>query len=227
MLEAARDGWLYDAPPFDVLPSADRVIRDIAFSGDGEPTTFPRFEDALRIAADARHRFHLDDTKLVLITDAAYLHRGSVQEALRVLDHNNGEIWAKLDAGTEEYYKQINRPNVPFQAILDNILEAARVRPIVIQTLVMRVNGQPPSASEIQAYCARLSSILEGGGKLKAIQLYTIARKPSDPRVVPLTDSELDQIAATVRAAVSAPAEVYYGVPQVSEPTRARLERAG
>src|SRR5512140_1173630 len=39
VLEAERDGSLYDARPFAVLPPPRRGVRDIAFSGDGEPTT--------------------------------------------------------------------------------------------------------------------------------------------------------------------------------------------
>ena len=47
----------------DVLTMPERGVRDIAFSGDGEPTTFRRFEEAVRIAADARRRFGLDSAK--------------------------------------------------------------------------------------------------------------------------------------------------------------------
>ena len=113
ILKAARDGSLYEVPPCDVLPPEQRAVRDIAFSGDGEPTTHPRFREAVELAAGARRRFGLDQAKLVLITDAAYLSKPSIREALAVMDANNGEIWAKLDAGTEEYFRRVNRPNVP------------------------------------------------------------------------------------------------------------------
>ena len=53
----------------------------------------------------------MTDVKLVVITNATLFHRPRVIEALRFLDDHNGEIWAKLEAGTESYYRQIERTN--------------------------------------------------------------------------------------------------------------------
>jgi wyosine [tRNA(Phe)-imidazoG37] synthetase (radical SAM superfamily) len=212
MLQAAADGTLYSAPPFDALPPDRHEVRDIAFSGDGEPTTYPKFKEAVEIAAAARRRFALETTKIVLITDAAYLAKPSVREALEVMDANNGEIWAKLDAGTEAYFRQIDRPNVSLQHVLDNVLDAARRRPVVIQSLFMRVNGESIPEAEVDAYCGRLNDLLAAGGRLEAIQLYTIARKPAEPTVTPLSDAELDRVAEFVRARVAVPVETFYGV---------------
>jgi wyosine [tRNA(Phe)-imidazoG37] synthetase (radical SAM superfamily) len=212
VLQAAADGTLYSTPPFDALPPDRREVRDIAFSGDGEPTTYAKFKEAVEIAAAARRRFALETTKIVLITDAAYLAKPSVREALEVMDANSGEIWAKLDAGTDEYFRLIGRPNVSLPRVLDNILDAARRRPVVIQSLFMRVNGEPIPEGEVEAYCERLNGLRAGGGRLKAIQLYTIARKPAEPSVTPLTDAELDRVAELVRARVPAEVETFYGV---------------
>ncbi len=212
VLEAERDGSLYEAMPFSVLSAEARGVRDIAFSGDGEPTTYARFGEAVAAAADARRRFNLDSTKLVLITDSAYLAKPAVREALAMMDANNGEIWAKLDAGTEEYFRLIDRPNVSLQVVLDNILAAARVRPIVIQTLFLRVHDQAPPPVEVEAYCRRLNDIRAAGGQLKAIQLHTIARRPAEACAAPLGDAELDAIAEVVSARVPVPVERFYGV---------------
>ena len=212
VLAAERDGSLYQAMPFSVLGPDRRGVRDIAFSGDGEPTTFRGFGEAVRLAADARRRFGLDATKLVLITDSAYLTKPGVREALETLDANNGEVWAKLDAGTEEHFRLIDRPNVSLQTILDNITATARLRPVVIQTLFLRLHGAIPPAAEVEAYCARLNELLAAGAQLKAIQLHTIARPPAEKFVAPLADAELDAIAATVAARVPVPVEKYYGV---------------
>jgi wyosine [tRNA(Phe)-imidazoG37] synthetase (radical SAM superfamily) len=212
VLHAAADGSLYEAPPFDALAPDQRLVRDVAFSGDGEPTTYPHFKEAVEIAAAARARFGLASTKLVLITDGAYLARPAVREGLAVLDANNGEIWAKLDAGTDEYFQLIDRPNVSLTQVLENILDAARVRPVVIQTLFMRVDGQPTPDSEVAAYCGRLEALRAAGGLLKAVQLYTIARKPAEATVSPLSDEELDRIAGVVRQRVAVPVETFYGV---------------
>jgi len=212
VLIAERDGLLYLDTPYSAVPPDRRGVRDIAFSGDGEPTTYPRFDEAVAIAAEARTRHHLADTKIVLITDACYLTQPRVRAGLERMDAANGEIWAKLDAGTEDYYRLVNRPNVPLQRVLDNILDAARVRPVVIQSLWMRVHNAPPPPDEVAAYCDRLNKLLAAGAKLKLIQLYSIARRTADPSATPLADAELDAIARTVRERVPAPADVFYGI---------------
>lgn len=211
VLEAECDGSLYDHPPCSALPPDRRGVRDIAFSGDGEPTASPHFAAAVEIAATARRRFSLDTAKIVLITDAAYLTRPAVRRTLERMDRDNGEIWAKLDAGTEEYFRMVDRPNVTLARVLENILDAARRRPLVIQSLFLRVRGVPPEASEIAAYCGRIHGILEQGGALSRLQLYTIARAPAESIASPLSDAELDAAAAAVRKAVPVPAEVFYG----------------
>jgi wyosine [tRNA(Phe)-imidazoG37] synthetase (radical SAM superfamily) len=216
VLAAEHDGSLYQAMPFAVLAADRRGVRDIAFSGDGEPTTYRRFGDAVRIAADARRRFGLDATKLVLITDSAYLAKPAVRDGLVLMDANNGEVWAKLDAGTEEYLRLVDRPNVSLQVLLDNILATARVRPIVIQTLWLRVNGEPPPPAEIDAYCARVNDLVGAGAQMKAIQLHTIARAPAERFAAPLSDGALDAIAAVVAARVPVPIEKFYGI-QIDE----------
>jgi wyosine [tRNA(Phe)-imidazoG37] synthetase (radical SAM superfamily) len=209
ILEAEHNGLLYEDAPFNVLPLEKRGVRDIAFSGDGEPTLFPHFENAVRIAAQKKLRFELHAATLILLTNAAYLEKPSVRDGLVELDRNNGEIWAKLDAGSEEYFLSVNRPKESFKRILDNILEASLIRPLVIQSLWFRNNGAVPSTEEIETYCGRLNDILSSGGKLKRIQLYTIARNPAEPTVFPLLRNELDRIAEIVQSRVSAPVESF------------------
>lgn len=210
-IAAVVSGELFSGPQFAHTPPAVRRLNDIAFSGDGEPTASPIFPEAVRIAAEARTRFGLDQVKLVLITDAAFLAKPRVREALPVLDANNGEIWAKLDAGTEEYFRLINRPNCSLQRILDNILEAARARPIVIQSLWMNVRGEPPPESEVDAFAHRLREILTAGGQIKLVQIYTIARRTAETWVTPLDQTMLARIAERVRSVVDVPIAVYGG----------------
>lgn len=210
LLQAERNGSLYQNPPFNALPVAERGVRDIAFSGDGEPTTFRRFGEAVRIAATARLRFGLNSTKLILLTNATGLNKPAVRAALEEMDQNNGEIWAKLDAGTEEYFRKVNRSRASIKEILGNILGAARIRPLVIQSLWLRINGAAPPNAEIEAYGDRLMELISNGGELKLVQLHSIARDPAEKQASALTKDELDRIAATVKRRVSVPVEVFY-----------------
>jgi wyosine [tRNA(Phe)-imidazoG37] synthetase (radical SAM superfamily) len=204
-------GEIYHEEKFAAVPEPLRRLNDIAFSGDGEPTTYRNFDEIVTRVAELKQRHRLDAAKLVLITNASMFHRPHVQAGLQTLDANNGEIWAKLDAGTEEYYRRIERTSIPFARILDNLLAAARVRPLVIQSLFMRVHDEPPGKDEIEAFCERLNEILAGGGQLKLVQVYTVARQPAESYVGALSDEEVDQIADTVRARTGLPVESYYG----------------
>ncbi|MCP4250346.1 MAG: radical SAM protein [bacterium] len=198
MVGLAAGGALFDDPKFADTPSTLRRVNDLAFSGDGEPTTFPQFAEAVEIAADVKRRHGLEDAKIVLITDACYLTRPEVEAGLRVLDANNGEIWAKLDAGTEEYYRLVNRPNYPLRHVLENILAAAKTRPLVIQAMWMRIDGQQPADAEVDAFADRLSEIVAGGGALSGVQIYTVARKPAVENVAALNDRDLTELARRV-----------------------------
>ena len=211
MLELVTSGQLYLSPPFSEAPLELRRLNDIAFSGDGEPTTYRNFDEIIRRCAELKAARGLDPVKMVLITNASMFHRPVVQAGLAILDQNQGEIWGKLDAGTADYYHLIDRTKIPFQQILDNLLLAAKTRPIVIQWLFMSVNGEPPSEQEIEQYVERLKEIVAGGGQIKLVQVYTVARRPTESYVKSLSDQAVDSIAQKVREFAGLPAECYYG----------------
>lgn len=199
VLQLVISGELFRHEQFAATPASLRRLNDIAFSGDGEPTTFRNFDDIIRLSAEIRQSRGNDDVKMVLITNASMFHREHVQRGLRILDENNGQIWAKLDAGSEEYYRLIERTTIPFRRILDNITAAARIRPLVIQSLFMNVRDSPPDDAEIQAFCDRLNEICADGGQLQLIQIYTVARRPAESFVTPLTTEQLNRIAERVQ----------------------------
>ncbi|MBN1851918.1 MAG: radical SAM protein [Pirellulales bacterium] len=210
MLQLVVTGQIWQSEKFQETPQELRRLNDIAFSGDGEPTTYRNFDEIIASCAallnakkQADPFFHR--VKLVLITNASQFHKRHVVNGLAILDTNQGEIWAKLDAGTEAYYRRINRAPVPFQRIVDNITAAAQIRPLVIQSLFMRIDGQPPPRDEIDAYCDRLATIQNNGGRIQCVQVYTVARTPAEPFVTPLGPSELDAIADRVRRQTGLP----------------------
>ncbi|NLE39823.1 MAG: radical SAM protein [Pirellulaceae bacterium] len=208
-VDQAASGRLFESARFNQTPPALRRLNDIALSGDGEPTLSPDFEAAVEVCAEVRRRHALDEMKLVLITNAAGFHREPVRRALAVLDRNHGEIWAKLDAGTEACYRRVNRSAVPFDRILANLAEAASVRPIVIQTLFARLDGAPPSNEELAAYCGRLRQIVAAGGRIQGVQVHTLARRPAETWVAALSGNELDAIGKRVRDETGLVVEVF------------------
>src|SRR5262245_45076899 len=211
MLSLVSSGALFQDEPFRDVPAERRRLNDIAFSGDGEPTTYKNFDEIVTAVADLKRRHGLNDVKLVLITNATMFHRPVVERGLKILDDNNGEVWAKLEAGTEEYYKLVERTTIPFQRVLDNIAAASRIRPLILQSLFMRIQDVPPSTEEIAAFVERIRDIQSAGGEIRLVQVYTVARPPAESFVTSLSKPELDAIADAVETGAGVPTERYYG----------------
>jgi wyosine [tRNA(Phe)-imidazoG37] synthetase (radical SAM superfamily) len=210
MLDLVANGQLFEIERFRATPPAMRRLNDIAFSGDGEPTTCPHFLEVVRAVADMKRRRGLADVKLVLITNATQLHKPPVREALAILDANQGKIWAKLEAGTEEYYRLVDRTTIPFRRVLTNITEAAKARPLVIQALFLRMHDQPPTEAELEAFCDRLQEIVQADGAIRLVQVYTVARQPAESYASPLSHAEVDAIVERVRRRTGLEAEPFY-----------------
>jgi wyosine [tRNA(Phe)-imidazoG37] synthetase (radical SAM superfamily) len=211
MFRFVVSGEIFQDAKFADVPAPLRRLNDVAFSGDGEPTTYRNFDEIIAAAAALKTRHGLDSVKMVLITNASMFHRPAVERGLAILDAHNGEIWAKLETGTEEYYQLVERTKVPFRRVLDNIASAAQRRPLVIQSLFMRIKGDPPPSAEIAAFSDRLNEITAAGGAIKLVQVYTVARQPAESFVAALTHAEVDAIVETVRQRTGLPAEPFYG----------------
>lgn len=209
-VQIVADGSLFQESRFFETPPEKRILRDFAFSGDGEPTLSPQFAEAADITARLRKELALDAVKLVLITNATALTRPGAVAGCDILAANNGEIWAKLDAGTEDVYRRMNRSEVPFSTVLQNIEFAAKRWPVKIQTMFLASGGVRPAESEIDAYTSAIGRILQNGGRLLGVQLYTVARKPVDSSVSALTNDEMDELAFKVRQKTGLTTEVFY-----------------
>ena len=228
-LEMAQNGELLRDARFagkDAPDGGALRVTDIAFSGDGEPTSFRNFKAvvertiALRDEAGARERptgargaapgavqrsgpeAGLSNVKIVVITNASLFHRPQVREALALVDHAGGEVWAKLDAGTPEYFKLIDDTTIPYERILRNIRDLGRAQPLVIQTCLMRVHGVGPSDAEIAAYIGRLQQFVAEGARIKLAQVYSVSRPPSESYVTALPPADLEAIRSRVESAL-------------------------
>jgi wyosine [tRNA(Phe)-imidazoG37] synthetase (radical SAM superfamily) len=195
-LLARAAGDLWTRPPFDTVAPELRRVADVAFAGDGEPTTPPEFLAAAAAAQASRDRL-TPGVPLRLLTNATLFHKERVREALGRFD----ELWCKLDAGTEPYFRLVDGTRLPLQRILENLLVVARERPIVVQSLFLAMDGVGPSDDEVAAWAGRLRDIVAAGGRIDHAQVYTVARAPADPRVSALPAGRLEAIAAAARAA--------------------------
>ncbi|MDR2901456.1 MAG: hypothetical protein LBV20_08090 [Treponema sp.] len=179
-------------------------IRDICFSGNGEPTMSPYFQEAMDQVAIIKEEL-VPAAKLVLITNGTMLLHQSMFDYL--VDAAAGtkklDIWLKIDAGMEAWYKLIDRSNISFINLVDKIKLFAAKAPFTIQTMMCSVDGLEPSSEESSAWINLVCELAIIAGKsfgIKAIQLYGKARPaPTDPLAEELPESVLQKRAKTLQ----------------------------
>lgn len=200
LLSWASDGSLWERSPFNTVRPDLRRLCDLAFSGDGEPTSYLGFSGLIDRVADVRDEYGFSDVPLVAITNASLFHRKRVEEALGRLRVRGGRVWAKLDAGTDPYFKWICGTSLSLDRICTNIADVAKDWPVHIQSMFLQKDGQAAPAAEIDAWGQRLQVMVENGAQIERVQVYTVARKPADASLEPLTVEQLEGIADRARA---------------------------
>lgn len=201
---------LLQMPPLDQAPPAFRRLADVALSGDGEPSVHPLLDQVMDRVVQTKARLGLGEVPVVLITNGSGLHRSTTRRALEYLGAQGGEIWFKLDAGTEERFRQVARTQVPYARILQNLREAARRWGVVIQSCWFRRMPEEPLAwKEVEAFCGRLLQVLDAGGMIRRVQIYTLARPSRTLPVTPFTEGELAALAQAVSDQTGLPVEAF------------------
>jgi pyruvate-formate lyase-activating enzyme len=185
------------------LRAGPELPRDLAFAGDGEPSTFPGFLPLARSVFDVRDASGFSGLPVILITNGSGLARPEMGEAHDLFAARGGELWIKLDAGTEGFYRAVCRTRVPYARILANLLASARRHPIAVQSMFFRsdVLGEPPEA-EVVAWAGRLAGVVRAGGTLSVVQVCTVARETKEAGVHPLPAGILEEIARAARSAL-------------------------
>ncbi|MGP8199072.1 MAG: radical SAM protein [Limisphaerales bacterium] len=207
-LGLVSSGRLRQRPRYANLPDDVLQVRHVAVSGDGEPTLSSHFVEALQAIACLRVLGEFPFFKIVVVTNSTALDRPKVQRGLEWLAPMD-EIWAKLDGGTQDYLKKVNGASFPMEKIMGNILQVARQRPVVIQSLFPAINGEPPPACEIKEYAQRLNELKEAGAKIALVQIYSATRPMAKTGCSHLPLKQLSQIAKTVRRVAGLRAEVF------------------
>jgi wyosine [tRNA(Phe)-imidazoG37] synthetase (radical SAM superfamily) len=197
-----------ELPGFASVPAELLQLKNVAFSGNGEPTLCPNFLAAVQEVARIRKLPLFPAFKMVLITNGNGLNSPSVREGLKLF-LDTDEIWIKLDAGSQEYMNRINRTRASIESVLANILALGKARPIVIQSLFCSINGSGPSDDEIEYYVQRLALLQRDGAKIDHVQIYSAMREPVQSGCGHLPLARLSQIVRRVRELTGLRAEIY------------------
>jgi wyosine [tRNA(Phe)-imidazoG37] synthetase (radical SAM superfamily) len=201
-----HSGKLAAQPGFNHLPSELLQLRQVALSGDGEPTLAPNFVEAVQ--AVVRVRALGGFFKIVLITNGTGLDQPHILRGLEFLTKSD-EVWIKLDGGTQAFIDKVNHPDLPLEKILSNILLVGRQRSVVIQSLFPAIQGEEPPLEEVREYAQRLKELKDGGAQISLVQIYSAARPGANSEWGHLPLRVLSQIAQTVRQTAGVHAEVF------------------
>lgn len=207
-LNLVHSGQIAQRPMYQRLPSQLLTLRHVALSGDGEPTQSPNFAEAVHAVVHMRALGKFPFFKMVLITNSTGLDRPEVAEGLRYFTATD-EIWAKLDAGTQEYMRRVNKTDFPLDKIVENILFWARKRPVVIQSLFPSINGAAPSLGEVEQFALRLADMKKAGAQIPLVQIYSATRPTPHSECGHLPLRTLSGIAQTVRRVADLRAEIF------------------
>ena len=199
---------LREFPVFQHMPDELLELKEVALSGNGEPTLCPNFSEVVREVIHVRSLGKYAFFKLVLVTNATGLDLPEVRQGLRAFTSQD-EIWAKLEAGTQAYMDRINHGNVPLEKVLANIRLIASERPVIIQSLFPLVDGREPPEEEIEAYAQRLRELRLAGAQIPLVQVYSAHRPPHNGHCGHLPLKSLSRIAQCVRDVAGLKAEVF------------------
>ncbi len=183
------------------VAETDRRLMDIAFSGNGEPTTCKQFGEVLDIVAEVMQQYDLiqQDVKVRLITNGSQMDKVEVQAWMKKLAQINGEVWFKIDAGNRAGFARINDIQMTPEAHIKRLKTCAALCPTLVQTCMFALDGIAPSEADIADYLALIKQV---SSEIKGVHLYSVARpsyQPEAPRLGRLDEAWLNQMAERIR----------------------------
>lgn len=185
------------------VPAEQQLIKDIAISGNGEPTSLRQFDRAVGLIAwIAEQAGVLPAAKFVLISNGSLLHRPAVQAGLKLLGSHDGELWFKLDSASESGRALINNCKITRHKLLEHLKVASNLCPTKLQTCVLHYQ-QAWSLAEKLAYLDLLRELSRLEIRIAQVMLYSIARQSCQPEageLLAVDVAEMEAFAADIRA---------------------------
>ena len=157
-------------------------LKDIAISGNGEPTTAKNLEVAIQLIGEiALSHGVFPGSKYVLISNGSLVHQANVQAGLRKLHQFGGELWFKLDSATLAGRKLMNNAVISEQTLLTRLQLAAESCTLKLQTCMLGFHQQLWNEPEKQAYLQLLKTLRNLNIPIAEIMLYGLARASCQP----------------------------------------------
>jgi wyosine [tRNA(Phe)-imidazoG37] synthetase (radical SAM superfamily) len=192
--------WMEEHVPVDA-----RVLKDVAFSGNGEPTTSRQLAEIVTATGRVLEKHGLSgQIPLVLITNGSLVRESHVQAGLAAMRDLSGVVWFKLDSATDAGMRRLNDAKIGPERARKNLEVCARTCPTWIQTLALALDGKPPSKEEVEAYLELIRSLVRERVPVKGVLLYGLARpshQPEAPRLSALPLEWMEGFADQIRKA--------------------------
>lgn len=168
----------------------------LTFAGNGEPTAHPHFPEIIDDTIALRDRY-FPEAKVSVLSNATFIHRPAVFEALGKVDNNI----LKLDTVDDEYIRLLDRPRGDYSA--RRVIEGMKAfgGRCVVQTMFLKGGymGREMDNTSDRFVLPWLEAVKEIAPR--QVMIYTIDRETPDHDLRKATPEELDRIAALVRAA--------------------------
>ena len=191
----------------EVHGDARSGIKDICIAGDGEPTLSPNFAAAVEVVSRLRDRHGLEQTtKLVVITNGSRAQHPATAVALKQLSAAGGELWFKIDAGTEENRVAINQTQQSNGRLITALTGVTKVIPTWIQTMAVHPH------SDIGAIADLVQKALAAGAVPEGMLLYGLKRpslQPGGAALRAFSQAELEAAGEVLRAGTKLEVQVF------------------
>ena len=163
----------------------------ITFSGNGEPTLHPDFLGIIQDTCALRDRY-CPSAKVSVLSNSTQLGRQDVVQALRLCDNRI----LKLDAGTDEMMRRIDRP-VNSGLTVEKIIEWLSVfnDDFTLQTCFLRGSHDGEvidntTQEELEAWYRAVAQL-----RPKQVMIYVIDRKTPEEHLEKISREEMERIA--------------------------------
>jgi hypothetical protein len=181
------------------VDESQRRLVDIAFSGNGEPTSAAEFPLAINVVRRIIKEFALEDKLLVrVITNGSLMYRSQVQYGIRLIGEMGGEIWFKIDRASVARVNEVNRVQGDASRTQRHLEISCSLAKTWVQTCWFALDGKAPDALERDAYCRQLQPFSKS---LEGIHLYSLARpsmQPGAARLARIPAPLLDEFAQEI-----------------------------
>lgn len=168
----------------------------ITFSGNGEPTLHPDFENIINDTLQVRDRFY-PQAKVSVLCNSTRLHLPSVVNALQRVDN----CILKLDSARTPTMRLIDQPNSS-QFTCEYVIPqlAAFGDKCIIQTMMLRGNhnGRHIDNTTTEEVDALIQALLRIGPR--QVMLYSIDRATPEADLQKVEKDELETIAGRMRS---------------------------